>query len=250
MKISDRFTDYGLIGGFFWLLQCAVWGTVGFPLGGWDHLFREFARDLTPFLLAIQPYIPFLAALLGALALTVVFITGLLLDLLGPAWFRTFEVAIFRENLRRNKRWLEQVIQQNQDYIQGDWSVLLDDAPRLWKNPWSEDKPYIRIQSFLLIYVFVTSGVEKIEMLNTQISLWTTSRAIAMAMLIGAIEVLAPPILHFIRDDPSISPFPYIVFFAVYTGLAAMHSLLSSALTRAFAARCLRWPILLPAEHR
>jgi hypothetical protein len=29
MKISDRFTDYGLIGGFFWILQLVIWLTVG-----------------------------------------------------------------------------------------------------------------------------------------------------------------------------------------------------------------------------
>jgi hypothetical protein len=28
MKISDRFTDYGLIGGFFWLLQLGIWYVV------------------------------------------------------------------------------------------------------------------------------------------------------------------------------------------------------------------------------
>jgi hypothetical protein len=60
MKISDRFTDYGLIGGFFWLLQCLVWGVGIFPIVGWDHLLQGVCKDFT----YLNPYIPFLAALL------------------------------------------------------------------------------------------------------------------------------------------------------------------------------------------
>jgi len=48
--------------------------------------------------------------------------------------------------------------------------------------------PYTRVQSFLLSYVLLTAGAEKIDLLSTQMSLWNTSRAIATSMALVAIQ--------------------------------------------------------------
>jgi hypothetical protein len=212
MKISDRFTDYGLIGGFFWMLQCSVWGFFTFPKGGWDQLLQGLKPGLTEISTTALPYVPSLVALLGALAIIAIFTTGLLLDLLGSAFFRGLEARVFIAHLRRNKRWLESVMDQNKDYIQEDFLQLLDANPikkglhtsiklvMFWKphylreyvnavrESWRLSKPYTRVQSFLLSYVLLTSGAEKIELLSTQMSLWNTSRAIATGMALGAIQ--------------------------------------------------------------
>src|ERR1035437_2180060 len=50
-------------------------------------------------------------------------------------------------------------------------------------------RAYTRTQSFLLSYVLLASGVEKLELLSTQLSLWNTGRAIATAFVISSVEV-------------------------------------------------------------
>jgi hypothetical protein len=244
MKISDRFTDYGLIGGFFWLLQCSVWGFFSFARVGREDLLQRLITVLTRVPAA---YVPSLVALLGALAIIAIFTTGLLLDLLGSSYFRNIEVRVFITHLRRNKRWLERVVDQHKDYIQEDWSQLLD-APRLWSkatlsvgfkgtlfwwNPryrreyvssvregWGLLKPYTRVQAFLLSYVLLTSDAEKIELLSTQISLWNTSRAIATAMVLVAVQ----PTILLLRSAGSSSyyNFPFVAYAAqiCLTGVA------------------------------
>jgi len=207
LKISDRFTDYGLIGGFFWLLQCSLLGIVFWPMPGWDPLLPAVCKDL----IALPPSAyPVLAALLGALALIVIFTTGLLLDLLGSSYFRVVEANIFIAHLRRNKRWMERLMKENGDYIQDDWLQLLGTSPdwskarisvwfkvlMFWNSgyrrefvseSWGLREPYTRIQSFLLIYVLVAAGVEKIELLSAQINLWNTGRAIAAGAMFGSL---------------------------------------------------------------
>jgi hypothetical protein len=112
-------------------------------------------------------------------------------------------------------------VDQHHDYIQDDWSRLLDAPPHWSKSQlaaaylelymfwsrshrqhvasmmrtirganWGVLKPYSQLQSFLLSYVLLTSGVDKIELLSTQISLWNTARAIAMTMALGALSAL------------------------------------------------------------
>jgi hypothetical protein len=61
---------------------------------------------------------------------------------------------------------------------------------RVVRKGWGLLKPYTRVESFLLSYVLLTPGAENIELLSTQMSLWNTSRAIAAAMVLGAISAI------------------------------------------------------------
>jgi hypothetical protein len=76
-------------------------------------------------------------------------------------------------------------------------------------------KPYTRMQSFLLIYVLLASGVDKIELLSTQINIWNTSRAIAAAMMLGALLTIIP--LYYALGDPSFSQTLYIIMSLYFT---------------------------------
>ena len=76
MKISEQFTDYGLIGGFFWMLLLSIWVGYGFPTIPWDTLISEFRNDLTS---VPAPALTAVTALLGAFAIIVIFTTGLLI---------------------------------------------------------------------------------------------------------------------------------------------------------------------------
>jgi hypothetical protein len=103
------------------------------------------------------------------------------------------------------------------DYIQDDWSTILGaplglgrDAWRIglkglmwWnvnarkeflqavKQEWAARSAYTRMHSFMYSWVSFVAGTNKIELLNTQISFWSISRAFAMALMIGSIEAAA-----------------------------------------------------------
>lgn len=209
MKISDRFTDYGLIGGFFWILQLAVWLVI-VGRNGWTAYLNTFTATLNVLpAAAVAPFV----ALLGALALIAVFTTGLLLDLLGSWYTRATEMMVFVRHARYHNHWFQRVADLHSAYIQEDCSLLLSVPPyktqfrvslkffKVWnkrdredywllvRRTWKARQAYARIQSFLLSYVLLASGVEKLELLSTQMALWNTGRAIATAVMISATEV-------------------------------------------------------------
>jgi hypothetical protein len=210
MKISDRFTDYGLIGGFFWTLQFAILGAMGYEWHTWPVWWRKMGSALG----AIPTTsLPTISAVLGALALIAIFSTGLLLDLFSAPIFRNVELRIFTHYVKRNREWLGSFLDQHKPYIQGDLVELLR-RPTWWadlgigfkvivfwvsrfRQEWKDSasgnlralKCYVRIQAFLLSYVMLTPRIEKIELLNTQISLWTVSRAIALALMLLGFEM-------------------------------------------------------------
>jgi hypothetical protein len=132
MKISDRLTDYALVGGFFWILQSAA--MIAETASGntrWTNLLQSFEaslKDMPPG--ALSP----LSALLGALALITIFVTGLLLDLFGSFSFRDSEMGVFIRCLHKNKRWLQRLSDQNEDYFQDDMATLLNALPMLSKK--------------------------------------------------------------------------------------------------------------------
>jgi hypothetical protein len=146
MKISDRFTDYGLIGGFFWILQLAVWIVI-VGRDGWTTYLHTFAATLNalppP---AVAPFVTFL----GALGLIAVFTTGLLLDLLGSSYLRATEMMVFVRHARQHSHWFQSLANLHSAYIQEDCSLLLSVPPfktqfrefmffKLWNKRYMKD---------------------------------------------------------------------------------------------------------------
>jgi hypothetical protein len=211
-KASDRLTDYALVGGFFWILQLGLAAVIGSTRMGSTHWFQSATAALRDLLQAAPSP---LVALLSALGLIAIFVTGLVLDLLGAFYLRVFEVGVFLYHLDRNEHWLGLLADQNKDYVQGDIATLhnalaplpakrglaillkclvprnrelrQEVAKKLREN-WALLSPYSRMQSFLLSYVLLGSGAEKIELLSTQISLWSISRAVSTVMLLVGME--------------------------------------------------------------
>jgi hypothetical protein len=182
MKISDRFTDYGLIGGLFWFLQILT------PLLMLGDVRGETIRTILGPLNAISTP---LVSILGAIGLIIVFTTGLLLDILGSAMFRLLEVRVFVNYTRQHINWLKRLLDLNTAYVQDDLSLLLT-VPTPWLKPIGLrkeqifKKAYLRLSSFLLSYVQLAPGVDKVETLVAQISFLNTARTIATTFLISA----------------------------------------------------------------
>ena len=104
-----RFAEYGITGGFFILLQLLILGWA--VPGGVSS-----AVQLTAALMAgldgkdLAPLFPAIQSLSVALALLSVFITGLLLDLIG-SFFWMWEARLFRFHLIRNGKWIVRLIE-------------------------------------------------------------------------------------------------------------------------------------------
>ena len=246
MKISDRFTDYGLIGGFFWALQVALLLSVG--LGNVKSLigstnwgdFSKVAAQIP------SGVISAVAAVLGAVALIAIFTTGLLLDLVGSWLYRAAEMTLFQKHAKQNAIWMEKLVNLHQDYIQNDWKVILS-APTFardglligfkgllfWskrfrneyvdavRKLWTLRSAYTRVQAFLLAYVLLSSRAEKLELVSTQISLWNTSRAIATSMYLVGVEAL-------VYRWPTKSV-PFTLVYVVFLGMAGIATLITKA---------------------
>jgi hypothetical protein len=196
MKISDRlFSEYGIIGGLFWLivtLELLMWASLGFPI--------VTQRTLVLGLQYVKNGGVPLTSLLGALGIVMCFLTGVLLDLTSSL-FSIGEAEIFQNHLERNETWLKRVMHQNREYIQKDWPLVLNaewmkpdwiprqqlgfvDFIRYFIKLYKSARPYSRIESFLISYVLHTPGAEGNQRLNTQITHWNVSRAISWAIIL------------------------------------------------------------------
>lgn len=207
MKISDRFTDYALTGGLFWVLQLLVF------LISNEYNWKDLLNKWT----ASFPLMPASStALLGAAGLIIVFTTGMFLDVLGSWIFRLVEITVFIKRLKAHREWIDPILSQSMAYIQYDYTVLYRmysfeeffvlilsprDLLRYLRSRMSKSaeteldlstamNAFHRIQSLLSSRLLLSSGVEKVESLGSQLSLWTTARAFGASLVAIAVELL------------------------------------------------------------
>src|SRR6266481_3370031 len=109
MKISDRFTDYGLIGGLFWMMQALLLWLV---MPGSASMPVELIENIGTLSPGAQSV---LTALLGALAVVVIFTTGLLLDLFGSFYLRYIEMTAFHALAKTHESWLRRLFEKYPD---------------------------------------------------------------------------------------------------------------------------------------
>jgi hypothetical protein len=184
MKISDKLTDYGLIGGLFWSFQVLLFWPIHWSAGDWaSHLAR-----VSP----IANVIPSaatssLSALLGILGLITIFTTGLILDNFGSFFSRGLESGAFQNEAIANKEWMQKLIEQHKAYVQNDWNVVLEQTKNFRKR-WKAREAYMRLQSFLLAYASFPGKTDEITQLGLKISDWSISRSINAALVTIVVE--------------------------------------------------------------
>ena len=228
MKISDRFLDYGLTGGFFLTLQMA--------------LLFSFFPEIWPKMvgLVIPPTLQgSVNPVLSALGIVAIFFTGALLDLFVPfyAYAETYEI---RRHLLWNKDWLQEVLVASTPGLKKDlemlwifqnptvdklegrkWiKVVLDDyrrnasqkawLHRVWQNLrnrfwFSPVKRTLvtecqRLVAFLHSYIFLYSEASQLEMLVTRMHLWQIIRAFSTAIILLSFELGVLVLRHLILN--------------------------------------------------
>jgi len=211
VRISNRFIDNGVTGGFFLAGQfilLALWG-----LTGW-------IKPLTD--LTVSSFLqPTVNTLLAALGIISIFFFGLLLDLLATGFspFIHEEIISMKSHLDHNQDWLEETLEKEDPYFKEGSDkfkaayVALFGAKkynrnlyiRLFHHQWMErrhrsslsDKAqeekltvnYYRLRYFFNSYVLLNSGLPQLDTLTDQVHLWRASRAICIATVVWAFEL-------------------------------------------------------------
>ena len=193
MNISPRFTEFGMTGAFFLLSQLCVVFVLGSNteltgfLDKWAQALNAYQGRLPELL---QKSIGSLVTVIGVIS---IFITGLILDLIG-SYFAFLEMILFSRHLNRNQVWLNEVSAQCPANVKDDYQALRDQfgtsfivgPQRLWGRM-HMNWQYKNIQAFLFSYIHVFSSLS--EMLVDAMHLWRTSRAISTTLLIISVEV-------------------------------------------------------------
>lgn len=193
MNISPRFTEFGMTGAFFWISQ-----TLFFGLG-----YGQTLVDIIPQWVKVwngyQAMLPQVmqdtaGSLLTAFGIIGIFVTGLILDLLG-SYFALLELTIFSRHLVRNRSWLDTLARQCPKNVKNDYEKLRDGFSTNFfvspKKAWQRilmARECKHMQTFLFSYIHVFSSLS--ETLVDNMHLWRTARAISTTLLILAVEVI------------------------------------------------------------
>lgn len=224
MNISSRFTEFGMTGAFFWISQ------VLFLSLGLNHKMVEWIPQWVEVWNGYQGMLPDVVqnaagSMLTAFGIIGIFVTGLILDLIG-SYFAPLEMTIFNRHLKRNHGWLDELSSQCPENVRCDYQILRDQfvtgilrSPREGWQRIRMGRQYTHIQAFLFSYIHVFSSLS--ETLVDNIHLWRTARAISTTLLILALEVI------YINYHGSLEQRTYIALNLGLFGLSAFLTLRS-----------------------
>jgi hypothetical protein len=194
VNISNRFTEYGMTGAFFWLSQLL------FFVLGYSDSFDEAWNTVKDYLQhhAAGPEVlkDSLGALITTFGVISIFVAGLLLDLLGSHVFLG-EMIVFNRHLHRNKSWLDRMTVQCTGDIARDYRELRDGfgdnfiaSPKQALARFGMRRQCRRLQAYLLSFIHVCSGASLSESLVDSMHLWRTARSVSTTMVILFFEGL------------------------------------------------------------
>ena len=193
MNISPRFTEFGMTGAFFLLSQIGVLLVLD-SSSQFASLFHKWAVVMNTYQNSLPEMLQKTTnSLFTVVGVIFIFITGLILDLIG-SYFAFLEMILFSRHLHRNQVWLNEVSAQCQANVKDDYQTLRDDfgtgfvvgPKKLWERI-HMNRQYKNIQAFLFSYIHVFASMS--EMLVDNMHLWRTSRAISTTLLIISVEV-------------------------------------------------------------
>lgn len=211
MNISTRITEYSITGGLLWVNVFLFATLLNLQLSGQtispDHAMRlwgDWIRAMTPLTQSLAGLSPSLqgsiGALLAALAIVVIFFSGILLDLLSPMFFISFEMLFFQKWLiSKNRPWLDRLIADNRDFIGEDYHCFINTKAFNWRRPlaWFERRRcYNKLWTFLLSHIMVFSNAAGLDELMDRVHLWRTSRAISTSMVVLGCLMNFTPLVH------------------------------------------------------
>ncbi|HHI94908.1 MAG TPA: hypothetical protein ENK04_15635 [Gammaproteobacteria bacterium] len=241
MNFGARFSEFGMTGAVFWICQILL-----FTIGTGEAAGEQFLNMLSAFI-GTEEQSPILKSAAGSLltifGLIGIFVTGLVLDMIGSIFFMQ-EMRIFGGHISRNTDWLSSmtkkcsvsVAKDYRDFQEefGDKNIsnkqkyvrLLD--PRFHYRRFTLRPGYRHLQTFLLSYIHVYSANGASDQLTDHVHVWRTSRAISTALFIVAIEVIAfENFTHAADEIPHDSGPTTLIIYGTLFALSAMLTLKS-----------------------
>ncbi|NOX77224.1 MAG: hypothetical protein GXP17_11575 [Gammaproteobacteria bacterium] len=207
MNISTRFTEFAMTGAFFWISQFIFFGFVH------QDEFMSYLPQWMGVLYGYEVMIPkifqgAMGSMLTAFGLIGIFVTGLIMDLLG-VYFTPLERIILNRHLHRNDDWMDKITAECSPTVHDDYVQLKEHfgtgfvvSPKQTQKRFSLGRQCRRMQAFLFSYIHAFSSNVTSEILIDNVHLWRTTRAISTTLLFLGFEVLA---LYFHTDADPVS---------------------------------------------
>jgi len=242
MNFGARFSEFGMTGAVFWIAQILLFtvGTgqlQGAEILGWVGEFVGTNNDKSSVLQSAA------GSLLTVFGLIGIFVTGLILDMIGSIFFLR-EMRIFGRHINRNHDWLSHMTNQCSSAVIEDYQDFqpeFDDKKltsqqklkRSFKISFHYRRfllrfHYRRLQTFLFSYIHIYSPNGSSEQLTDHIHVWRTSRAISTALFIVALEAVSlESIFHKAFEASHLDWRSMLILHFVLLGLSAMLTLKS-----------------------
>lgn len=193
-----------MTGAVFWICQILL-----FTIGTGEIEGAKLLNSLGHFIGTDNTQPDFLhdtaGSLLTVFGLIAIFVTGLLLDMVGSIFFLQ-EMRIFGRHVSQNKDWLDKMTSTCSSAVSKDYQEFkseFDDEDlsikekiqRLFNSSFHFQRfklrsHYRRLQTFLLAYIHVYSANGGSEQLMDHVHVWRTARAISTALFIVALEAI------------------------------------------------------------
>ena len=218
MNISTRITEYSITGGVLWV-NVFLFATLfslslhqqAITIANGMHVWSAWIGALTPLKTGLDALPESLqgsiGTLLGALAVIVIFLSGILLDLISPVFCVPFELYYFRKWLvAENRGWLDPLIAANGEFIAAEYGVFVGERLMDWKHPlaWFKQRRYYnKLASFLLSHVMIFSQGAALDDLMDRVHLWRTSRAISTSMVVLGVLMNFTPLAPLANNGDS-----------------------------------------------
>ncbi len=242
MNFGARFSEFAMTGAVFWICQILL-----FTVGTGEAAGEQFLDLLGNFIGTEDAPSSALksaaASLLTIFGLISIFITGLILDMIGSIFFMQ-EMRIFGGHISRNSDWLGKMTQKCSTAVTKDfqnfqrefgnteisekhkYTRLLN--PRFHYRRFDLRSSYRHLQTFLLSYIHVYSSNGTSDQLTDHVHVWRTSRAISTALFIVAIEVIVfENVIHAADEIPHNSGSMTLIIYGTLFALSAMLTLKS-----------------------
>lgn len=195
MKVWDRYAEYAIIGGLFWIgifIAASTNDTV--KNIAFEAIKSSFFIEVP--LEARTALFPVITSLLSALGIIAVFCTGMLVDVISPIFFTPFEIIYFKRYLvEKNCSYLEKVFEGDKSSSMYADYVLFSTTPILFSRykhfaQWPKQRHrYIKLFALLTSYCLKNSESGVLEDLKDRLVLWRTGRALGGSIFLLAIII-------------------------------------------------------------
>jgi hypothetical protein len=198
MKVWDRYAEYALIGGLFWIgMFIAAAMIVSDQANAINSLLNSVNNILTKLPPGVSSdLLPVITSLLSALGIIAVFCTGMLIDIISPIFFTPFEIYYFKRFLlEKNCNHIEKIFEGDKSSSMYTDYVLFSTTPILFSknkhfSQWPKQRHrYIKLFALMTSYCLKNSETGVLEDLKDRLVLWRTGRALGGSIFLLAIVI-------------------------------------------------------------